>query len=442
MRISIKNFKSIVNLSDYELKPLTLLAGINSSGKSSLIQSILLLKQSVESDTKKILKLDGPYLYANNLLDLIYQKKKSNNFNIALSFDNDDFDISNAFSFFRSKKQDDKLCSCIINLTFAANSVTHLKELNCQWQSKEGKTFNFNVKLKNVSSDTYDIGYTDSSMVSGIPDSQSTKKLTKCKLEFRDFIPVFATSSLNNDTIVLMLTVLSEFHEVLSKILKGFTYIGPLRVKPELAKSYNNTNFEDVGIDGDYTRFILNQKKDTAVAVYNDTLLNLCKSWICDKMGLAKDMDVTRDSDKLYRMFITNQEGIKVDLMHMGFGLSQILPVIVQGFLTPVGGTLVVEDPDVHMHPKVQAQIMDFLLNLTRHGRKVLVETHSDHMVTRLRRRISESLTDDVRERINLSFVRDEGNDSIYTPISISDSGSFNRDLPHFCCKINHISRV
>lgn len=430
MIISIDNFKSIAKLDGYELKPLTLLAGVNSSGKSSLIQSLLLLKQSEESGTKSILKLDGPYLYANSLLDLIYMKRKSNNLRIGLSFNCDDFDVDKAFSFFDNKNGGDRLQRCGVSFSFIANSSIHLKELACSWSSEKGKDFSFSVRLKSSASDIYDISFSDPNMVSGLPETSNVRKIAKCKLEFRGFTPVFATSSLNGDTIVLMLTAMKEFHDVLASVFSGFNYVGPLRVKPVLAKSYNTTNFSSVGIDGDNTRFILNQKKNDIVDGYGDTLFNLCKLWVCDKMKLADDMDVVRDSDKLYRMYITNHEGIKVDLMHMGFGLSQVLPVIVQGLLTPVGGTLIVEDPDVHLHPKVQADIMDFLLDLSSHNRRVIAETHSDHMVTRLRRRISESSDGEIRDKVNLTFVEENGHGSLYNRIDVTETGAFTHSLP------------
>lgn len=432
MKVSISNFKSIARLDEYELKPLTLLAGINSSGKSSLIQSLLLLKQSIEGETKKVLKLDGPYLFANSLVDLIYMKRKSNIFGISFLFDNDDFDINGAFSFLDRKKSKGHIERCGIALSFSANGTIHLKDLKAFWETTSDEQLAFSVKLKSVSSDTFDIGFSSSGMISGMPDDQNIRKVSKCKLEFRDFIPFYASSSVGKDTVVLMLTAMKEFHTVLSTMFGKMVYIGPLRVKPELAKSYNSTSFANVGIDGDNTRFILNQNKEKIISGYGeDTLLDLCRKWICKRMDLAEDIDVVRDSDKLYRLYVTNKEGIKVDLMHMGFGLSQILPVIVQGLLVPEGGTLIVEDPDVHMHPSVQALVMDFLLDLAAHKRNVLVETHSDHMVTRLRRRISESEDDKLLQNVNITFVEENGEGSVYNKIQVTDTGAFSASLPH-----------
>ena len=255
--------------------------------------------------------------------------------------------------------------------------------------------------------------------------------MDKCKLTFRDFIPIFAEGEAGGGNVVRSLIVMKVLYSIIESVMENIHYVGAQRIKPKLAQSYSNTDFREVGTDGQMTRFLLNERKNAHVAGYDDNvggLAALCKKWICDKMHLAKDIDVVKDSNKLYRTLITNNDGLQVDLCQMGFGLSQILPFVVQGFLTPVGGTLIVEDPDVHMHPKVQADVVDFFIDLMQHGRNVLIETHSDHIVTRLRRRITdETLTTD---KVNIIFVENGKDGSSYPSIGISENGAFTSELP------------
>ena len=71
MKISIENFKSIKQVHDFEIKPMTILSGVNSSGKSSFIQFLLLMKQSLEkSSTKEVLDLKGEYFKAKKLKNI------------------------------------------------------------------------------------------------------------------------------------------------------------------------------------------------------------------------------------------------------------------------------------------------------------------------------------------------------------------------------------
>jgi len=74
MKITVEGFKSIKNVVDFEFSPLTLLAGVNSSGKSSLVQVLLLLKQTLIS--KDIVYVNGPYVYAESVRDLLFGKKQ------------------------------------------------------------------------------------------------------------------------------------------------------------------------------------------------------------------------------------------------------------------------------------------------------------------------------------------------------------------------------
>ena len=75
MLLSVYNFKSIEEVVDVDISNLTVLAGVNSSGKSSLIQALLLLKQTLTSSKSDMLNLEGPYVYADSLLDLIHNKR-------------------------------------------------------------------------------------------------------------------------------------------------------------------------------------------------------------------------------------------------------------------------------------------------------------------------------------------------------------------------------
>ena len=75
MLLSVYNFKSIEEVVDVDVSNLTVLAGVNSSGKSSLIQALLLLKQTLTTSMSEMLNIDGPYVYANSLLDLVHNKR-------------------------------------------------------------------------------------------------------------------------------------------------------------------------------------------------------------------------------------------------------------------------------------------------------------------------------------------------------------------------------
>ena len=215
--------------------------------------------------------------------------------------------------------------------------------------------------------------------------------------------------------------------ETLGLFFKRISYIGPLRVKPVLRRSYNTNVPDDVVLpDGENTRFILNNHQ-------SDRIMADLRKWVCDRFGLSKDIDVIKTSNKEYRVIVEVREGLKVDLVQMGLGLSQILPIITQGLISKPGSIFIVEDPDVHMHPGIQAAIADFFIFLKKE-RKVcsLIETHSDHFVTRLRRRIAEQAI--YSKYIDIIFVEHFDSGSSYTSITVTPNGRFEGDLPPGFC--------
>ena len=82
-------------------------------------------------------------------------------------------------------------------------------------------------------------------------------------------------------------------------------------------------------------------------------------------------------------------------------------------------GTLIIGQPEIHLHPKIQSQLFDFLYSLILQGKKVIVETHSSHFITRMRRRIAED-DNHMNEKINLTFIEND----IFRTIKLDNFGS------------------
>jgi predicted ATPase len=81
---------------------------------------------------------------------------------------------------------------------------------------------------------------------------------------------------------------------------------------------------------------------------------------------------------------------VQSSIADVGFGINQLFPVIVQCFYAPKGSLILVEQPEAHLHPRYQADVADFLIDVVDYGNSVVVETHSEHLLLRLQRRIAE----------------------------------------------------
>ncbi len=102
-----------------------------------------------------------------------------------------------------------------------------------------------------------------------------------------------------------------------------------------------------------------------------------------------------------------------VTLADVGFGVSQILPVLTTAFLSEPEGILIFEQPEIHLHPRAQARLAELIVCFARTGRRVLIETHSDHLINRLRRIVAEDLSDQLAEQVGILFVRQTGDEEV-----------------------------
>ncbi len=95
-----------------------------------------------------------------------------------------------------------------------------------------------------------------------------------------------------------------------------------------------------------------------------------------------------------------------VDIRSVGQGLSQLLPVIMQCLLAAPGNSLVIiEQPELHLHPKLESQLADFFLACARTGRQIFVETHSEHLINQLRFRIAEDDSSKTQDLVQVLFA-------------------------------------
>ena len=148
--------------------------------------------------------------------------------------------------------------------------------------------------------------------------------------------------------------------------------------------------------------------------------------WL-QRMGFAHSFSLGPSgslNDNNYEIRIQHSPGgIKVTLADIGYGVAQFLPVLVLCYYVPVGSTLILEEPGTHLHPKAQADLADLLIEvITERNLQILVESHSEHLLTRLQLRIAE-------EKISANdtaiyFCENKNEVSNIKPLEIDDLGN------------------
>ena len=147
-------------------------------------------------------------------------------------------------------------------------------------------------------------------------------------------------------------------------------------------------------------------------------------------LGLAKGVK-TEDQgrDKPRMVVIIDDEGNAVDIRSVGQGISQLLPVLMQCLLASPGGSLViVEQPELHLHPRLESQLADFFLACARTGRQIFVETHSEHLINQIRLRIAEDESNVIRELVQVLFAQQVDGVTTFNRALIDEFGGLDQD--------------
>ena len=423
--LSLKNFKGFETLEELEFKPITILCGVNSSGKSSILKSILLIKQTMESqqlDTK--LLFNGKMVKLGAFENIIHNHDIRNEMRFTLTYSfrdlanalkgtrvkaiiKDFFNIdlnkntdSKIKYLFAYKKFDDEIF--LSELTLEGNNVFLSMEntrnnkyvLNCK---NILNAYRSNSRI-NIQNKTVEV-------IQGnalIPNIIISLKEIETKNDFT-----------NRRSIDMML---HYSNVVLDYLLTGISYIGPLRKEPARRYIYED-EISSIGIWGENTAFIYAKEKNDAIKAffYNEHKNQFDKAEykFCTALNkwlkLMNIIDFNNNQrNEIIRLNVKSNSGVKVDISDVGFGVSQVLPILVEGLRIEEGKTLLLEQPEIHLHPKLQMQLTDFFIAMALNNRNTIIETHSEHVINRLVRRSLEN--EDIAKLITIYFIDENSN--------------------------------
>ncbi|OED31775.1 hypothetical protein BHE17_04700 [Planococcus maritimus] len=470
MLITVKNFKAIESLEEYEVKSLNILSGINSGGKTSFIQFFLMIKQSLEINSlESPLILNKPYTMLGSYKDILYGKTYNNKFSFKITLDSKDLlehrSIKNQFR--RIKKKLDKI---VMEFSFKYSSEKiHLETLNLEYYSGEdkyyikfnrdrGKNYTISTNWLMFFNEDFRRGYNQLHIKShsneeleyGKNAYEEVVKEYKGIVYFDKFFPEFleVKDEIYGDNLKGFSPLIRYLQMIFFNIFNNISYLGPLRDEPHSYYLNDNDANIDIGNKGENAAYILAKNSSKEITNYKiktnqdseriefistkTSLAAAVNYWICDVFKMAREIKINKfKNSTIYEIQITNNSGFNTPINHVGFGMSQVLPIIVEGLRLKEGATLVLEQPEIHLHPSIQSLLFDFLYSLTLSGKKVIVETHSDHLITRMRRRVAEDTSNRLSENINLMFIGNRTEDN-YKILNMSEMGALEYWPPGF----------
>lgn len=207
------------------------------------------------------------------------------------------------------------------------------------------------------------------------------------------------------------------------------TWIAPIRSKPKRIYESFKLIFSS---EGDHVPLLIklilaNQYKER---ITKDTFSKALENF-GNQSGLFDKIEVKNLGKDISSPFILNVSfnGIPLKITNVGYGVGQVLPLLVEILVTRKGQWLSIQQPEVHLHPKAQAALGEFIYEaVSNRDKHFLIETHSDFIIDRFRYCLKNG--DRKPTSQVLFFERKEGGNFV-TPILIDQQGQYSENQPN-----------
>jgi len=419
--ITLENFKCFKNKIEVQLKPLTVLCGANSAGKSSLIQPLLLMKQTLNcAYDPGALLLRGPNIIVNDFDELCWKAKgeKSDYFNIG-------FKLTNGVEYMQTYSKQGRSISIPKVAVINKNGNELILPSDTPISDDQIKILLGTIPGKFRSSFDYYSRIAEQLDLDG-PQLQAS---VSAKLSRRRCFS--SLRLMNNKFTVGNVRLLDQFE----RQIKSIMHLPGHRGNP--SREYDRGEIASTDFMGYfhkyYASFILEwtkHNKNKSVSNKMEKLRHQLRvlgiGWKVD----ARDIDSSRIEIRISRLFKPEASGAHdlVNIADVGFGVGQVLPVLVAMLAMTKGQILYVEQPEIHLHPKAQYELGRILSNAVDEGKILIVETHSDHILLGMQQEIASKNVDPTNISLNWFTKSEDGIASVTN--GILDTKGRWRDWP------------
>jgi len=421
-----KNFRSIKDTGWLKIRPITIVIGANASGKTSLIAPLLILKQTIESsDTKLPLKTIGEYFNAGSFKNLIFDHDIKNELSFYIRFKPKKINKNKKIekigeyppgeielNFLVPDKNRRPFLSRYVVRDIYGRTMLSRKKLKSGRYSligmkfpKSGKGFHDIIRKTPPERFLFTAEGPFNERVKNIISKQMKAKTIKKFSEIS--VPMTEQENYYFQTVTFVRTFVD-------RILKKISYLGPLSEYPKRMYEILGEIPQSVGTRGEFAPEILFRQRDKPIMKHvND--------WVA-KFDLNFHINCNLLTEGAFNITLSREKGSKeVNFADTGFGLSQILPLIVQGYYAKPDALIIAEQPEIHLNPKLQTILADLFSDFSKKGVGVLVETHSEHLLLRLRHLVAKKIIK--QEDIALYYTEKDGEKSKIREIPVEQNG-------------------
>jgi hypothetical protein len=410
-----KNFRCFKDTGWLEIPPITVLLGANNSGKSSLINPLLLLKQTWQSyDPETSLVTRGEIVDLGTFRELIHSHDLTLDLFFGLRFHTHDLDDElqplgdyppGALELSFSSSESPFGCSLkrykvldIFKRTYLTRSLLKSGHYSLRggvfgsMPSSERRALTKTSPVNFLFSATEALdAVRESGGKDAGPAAQFSKELT------------------------MYLSVVNNTYRNVTSFLRNLSYIGPLRDRPKRYYERGGEIYRSVGMMGQHAADLLYYRYDEISERLNH--------WI-KLFGLGKKLkyrDLSSKSNLFEILLESERTRFTTNFADAGFGASQLLPLIVQALVAEEETLTIAEQPEIHLNPKLQTLLADLFVEMATTAHRVIIETHSEHLLLRLRVLVAEGKipADDVA----VYFISKTDGESTIRRVSVEADG-------------------
>lgn len=327
-KVSLTNFKCFEEKTDFDLSKINLFTGLNGRGKSTVLQALLLLAQSVNKNGNiENLYVNGKYVSLDLFEDIVNFNSETNK-----------------------------------SVTFGINTdnVT-IQKLIISYQEQTDRVGNIS-EMKVNDKDYFQKG-----------ESLSGSKTDNDGNESSRYLYSYPKQDIND-------------------LFCNYYFISANRLGPTRDESKaDEYDLNPVGVFGEHRLNILSKSTPINSVNFDQNkgcLLDETNKWLSYIMdGASIDVLGKEKENSVLQLTLCNNTNCdkKVKAINFGFGYSYILSIIITSLIAQPGYTVFIENPEAHLHPRAQSRLTELLCKLAESGVQVFVETHSEHVINSVR---------------------------------------------------------
>lgn len=410
--IRMENFKSWRDSGHIELGNLTAIFGANSSGKSSLLQMLLLLKQTTESNDRNLVLKTGSLQEGYVNLGTVSEIMHGDSNSLAMHID---WQLQDPISI------PEKTLKSISSLSFRTEIHTSGKEAYVEKFEYKGPDVDLQASMKRESENRYAVKAELAGEEAPRPQARPRKNIAKPNKCYG-----FSDEALRYyQNAPYLADLVFSFEQQFQRLF----YLGPLREYPQRIYTWGGEKPTDVGLKGELAvPALLSARNERVYRGKNASRITLEKriaSWL-EELGMAASFEtkpLVENGIQYEARLRRFKGGHDVLITDMGFGVSQLLPVLVLCYYAPEGSTIILEQPEIHLHPSVQSGLADVFIDVVnKRNIQLIIESHSEHLLRRIQRRIAEEQLE--LDRTRLYFCEIEEGVSTIKPLELDLFGS------------------